>query len=118
MNTETKMTDEFIAELLAGNKTKGQYEAHLREFADSDEAVINPREAWPLLYATKSASAMYQSFNNAKQKLNGTGEPIKILARNGEIFIMHTDRVQLRLNPVEAVTDGEPVEVEVDEELA
>lgn len=106
---------DFIESLLAN--TKGKYELKLKEFVDnSDEPVINPREAWPAMFAEASTSAMYQSFNNARKKLNGEGEDIKILSRDGEVFIMHTGRVALFLAEADAETT-EDSEVEVDAEI-
>lgn len=96
--TNSNLTDEFIAELLAGSRTKGQYKTFLDEFVASDEPVVNVKETWPVL-KDKKASAMYQSFNNAKAKLNGAGEAIRVINRNDELFLMHTGRVELRLNP-------------------
>lgn len=97
-----ELSDDFIKQLLGSSKTKGQYLTCLKEFVDSDEPIVNPREAWPLLFADKKASAMYQSFNNAKTKMNGQGENIRIINRDDEVFIMHTHRVELRLNPESA----------------
>lgn len=92
----------LIDELLGSVRIKGLYEAKLNEFIASDDPAINPRESWPEFFANKTAGSMYQSFNNAKKKLNGSGEAVVILRRDDEVFIMHMERVKRVETPTEA----------------
>lgn len=84
------LSNEKIFALLSNSRTKGDYDIALDEFLASDDAVVNVREAWPLKFANKTATSMYQSFN-AKTK----STVISVKKVNDDVFLLHNDRVQL-----------------------
>ena len=94
------LTPEQIADILGNRKTKGLYEEKLQVYLDSDDAAIDVAEQWPLDFGKKSASSMYQSFGNAAKKL-GVADVLDIVNRDGHLFILHKDRVELALADAE-----------------
>lgn len=86
--------DEVLA-LLSKARVKGQYEESLKELLASDDVAVNPQETWPALYARKEVSSIYQGFINAKKKLNGSGESIRVIRREDTVFVINMDKVAL-----------------------
>lgn len=99
------LTNDEVLALLAKGRVKGQYEDSLKEFEDSDDIAVNPKEAWPMLYKTKELSALYQGFINAKKKMNGHGEHIRVMKRDEEVFLINMDKVSLDVEDVEDDAD-------------
>jgi len=111
-----------IQALYAKKRTKGLYEDCMTELLEGDEPGVNPAETWPLHFGTitvvetnedgtpkldengekvtkkepkKSATTIYQGFNNAVKKLNLTND-IDVIQRDGAVFIM----VKTRVTPI------------------
>lgn len=100
------LASDFINELMQSSRTKGTYGVSLLEFLnESDEAGINPREAWPHLYATKNAATLYQGFNNAAKKAN-VEALITIRKVEEDVFILHKERVTLALTADDEEENG------------
>lgn len=90
------LDNDKITALLQNTKTKNAYGPQLLEFLESDEAAINPREAWPHLYGTKSAATLYQGFRNAAEK-NNLSDTVSIRKVEDDVFILHKDRVAIAI---------------------
>lgn len=86
------LSPDFIMELQKNSKTKNQYGPLVLEFANSDEAAVNPREVWPELSEKKSA-ALYQGFNNALKKADLT-DAILVKQTGDDVFLLHNERVR------------------------
>jgi hypothetical protein len=89
------LTIDEVNDLLANTKTKGAYRQAVEDFIDSDEIAVNPAETWPELFGNKTATAMYQSFNNAIQKMNGAAEQVELRKREDAVYLLHKGRIQL-----------------------
>ena len=61
------------------------------EFINSDEAGINPAEAWPMEFGKKQASTLYQGFLTAAKKADVAND-IRILQNDGNVFLLHKER--------------------------
>lgn len=98
------LTPDMIEAILGKSRSRNVYGPKLLEFVnESDEAGINPREAWPTEFKSKQASTMYQGFMKAVNEADLT-ETVLIKQSDGEVFILHKQRMALLLNtPV--VTD-------------
>lgn len=96
------LSAEFIADLMANTRTRNQYGPKLLEFFNSDEAGINPAEAWPLEFGNKKPATLYQGFVTA---LNKAGEDVRSLVKikkhKDVVFLLHTERVDIRLLELE-----------------
>lgn len=90
------MTEDQIRELLGKSRGRNTYGPKLVEFMESDEAAINPKDAWPAELSNKSASALYQSFRQAAEKA-GVADQLQISQVGGEVFILHKEKVAVVL---------------------
>jgi len=89
------LSSERIAELMAKKRTKGQYEDLLHFLmTESDEAGIDVQEQWPLELGAKNATALYQGFRNAAEKLEILDQ-LDILQRDEHVMILVKTRVAL-----------------------
>jgi hypothetical protein len=113
------LTAEQIAGLMAKKRTKGVYEEKLNElYSDSDEAGVDVAETWPLEFAGKSATTLYQGFSNAAKKLE-IDDAVDIVNRDGHVFILVKTRVALVLADTTANGHSEDSnEVEADAAIA
>lgn len=101
------LDNDTILALYTNRRKKGMYVERLDQaYNDSDEAGIDPAEDWPLDFANKVASTMYQGFRNAAETL-GIEDKVEIMNRDGHVFILFTDRVNVILNPTETDADTE-----------
>lgn len=102
------LSSDMVAELMANSRGRNQYGPKLLAFAESDEAAINPAEVWPLDFAGKKATTLYQGFRLAAEKagLGAPDGPILIKQSDDNVFLLHNDRVSVMLNP-EATDDSE-----------
>lgn len=82
---------ELITKLMSESRTAA-YGPRLLEFVESDEAGINPREAWPVEFKGKTATAIYQSFKGAVKKAS-LQDMITVIKREDDVFLMHNERV-------------------------
>ena len=80
---------------MAKKRTKGQYEDLLHFLmTESDEAGIDVQEQWPLELGAKNATALYQGFRNAAEKLEILDQ-LDILQRDEHVMILVKTRVAL-----------------------
>src|SRR5215831_8195262 len=91
------LSQDKIAKLYANRRQKGIYEERLVELMESDEPGADAHEDWPRDFVPggekKSASTLYQGFNNAAKKLGIDGQ-IDVISRDGSVFIIVKDRVE------------------------
>jgi len=126
------LSKERIAELYGNRRVKGLYEERLTFLmTESDEPGIDPAEEWPMDFAvvktttnpdgtttqervSKSASTLYQGFNNAAKKL-GITDQLDVIQRDGSVFILVKSRVSEMFEDDEDTdtTDGESDEEEI-----
>jgi len=100
------LSSERIAELMAKKRTKGQYEDLLHFLmTESDEAGIDVQEQWPLELGAKNATALYQGFRNAAEKLEILDQ-LDILQRDEHVMILVKTRVALMFGEDADVTDS------------
>lgn len=90
------LSADFIATLMANTRTRNAYGPKLLEFVESDEAAINPRDVWFAEFGAKQSGTMYQGFMKAAKDAKLT-DTIRISQVDGEVFILHTERVSLAL---------------------
>lgn len=115
MSGEMKgISAELITSLMANGRSRNSYGPKLMEFYNSDEPAINVAEVWPLEFAQKEASALYQGFLTAAKKA-GIQDNLIIKRSEDNVFILHKERVAGLLNPSE---DSNSDEVEVEAEVA
>lgn len=88
------LTGAEIFELVGKARTKGVYGLKLLEFAQSDEAAINPADVWPLEFGSKEATTLYQGFNLAIKRAK-MEDDIHILQSDGNVYILHKERVEI-----------------------
>jgi hypothetical protein len=100
---------ELIEKLMGESRQRNTYGPKLLDFINSDEAGINPAEAWPLEFGKKNASTLYQGFLTAAKKAE-VADQIRILQNDGSVFILHKERAGLAVN-------GATDEAEVTEEV-
>lgn len=101
-NSLKGLPSELIDELLAGRRVKGAYGKALVDFMEhSDELGVNPRDAWPLEFGTKSASSMYQSFRTSAKNA-GILDQLTIMQSDDELYIIHNGRAAEAKAEVEA----------------
>jgi hypothetical protein len=101
-----------IDDLMAHGRQRGIYPTKLFAWLEkSDEAAIEPAEAWPVEFGKKSASALYQSFSAAAKKadLIGNDDPekdvIALRQYDGHFYMIHKERYA-------AMQEEEPVAAE------
>jgi len=91
------LSQEKIAKLYANRRQKGIYEERLVELMESDEPGADAHEDWPRDFVPggvkKSATTLYQGFNNAAKKLGIDGQ-IDVISRDGSVFIIVKSRVE------------------------
>jgi hypothetical protein len=97
----------MIEKLMGESRQRNTYGPKLVEFIASDEAGINPAEAWPLEFGKKNASTLYQGFLTAAKKAE-VADQIRILQNDGSVFILHKERAGLAVE--EANSDEEATE--------
>jgi hypothetical protein len=85
------LTPEQIKELLGKTRNRGGYIAPLDSFMESDEAVINVVDNFPM-FSEKVASTLYQGFLNAvkKAKLEDT---VRVIKSGDDVFLAHNERL-------------------------
>jgi hypothetical protein len=83
-----------VRDLLSKGKSRNIYGPCVLEFINSDEAGVNPREAWPINFETTKASAMYQSFNKAVKDAN-LEDVVQVKQHDSECFLIHKERYAL-----------------------
>jgi len=94
-STELKgLPPELIKALMGKGRARGVYGPRLKQFAESDEAAINPRESWPLEFEGKTALAMTQSFRKhiADADLE---DVIQVVSHDGECYLVHKERAAI-----------------------
>jgi len=101
------LPDQFINELMANTRSRNVYGPKLVEFCESDEAAINPAEVWPVEFAGKKASTLYQGFRTAAEKAD-ISDLVLIKQSDDSVFILHKERVAL----VMAAANGDTAEDE------
>ena len=109
----------LIAELIAGSRGRNMYGPKLVEFCDSDEPAIDVVEAWPMEFNGKESTTLYQGFRLAAEKAQllgvaENGKPaipavLRIVQRNGNVYLLHNERVSL-VQAQAATTEVEEVE--------
>lgn len=90
------LSPELIANLMGKSRTKNAYGPKVLEFADSDEAAINPKEVWAVELGQKNPATLYQGFNNAINKA-GLKDTIALRRDGEDVFLLHTERVNLAI---------------------
>lgn len=85
---------DMITDLMGKSRTRNQYGPKLVEFDASDEAGVNPAEAWPLDFGNKSAGTLYQGFRTAIEK-NGLADMISLRKQDDAVFLLHNERVRI-----------------------
>lgn len=103
------LSNDQIAALYAKRRVKGLYEDKLMELMESDEPAIDPADSWPVEFSNKSATTMYQGFNNAAKKLN-LADDVDVIQRDGAVFIAVKTRIAHILNPT---SEDEDTDVEI-----
>lgn len=84
-----------IQELLAGSPSRGVYGKRFKQFAeDSDEAGVNVRTTWPSDFANKTATALVQSFTQARDKAGIDKERIAVIRSGEDVFLIHKERME------------------------
>jgi hypothetical protein len=91
------LSAEDIERLMGESRQRNTYGPKLLDFLNSDEAGINPAEAWPLEFGKKNASTLYQGFLTAAKKAE-VADQIRILQNDGKVFILHVERAGIVLN--------------------
>lgn len=99
------LTSDKVAELMANSRQRNAYGPKLIEFCESDEAAVNPSETWPVEFAGKKASTMYQGFRNAAEKA-GLQDTILIKLSDDAVYILHKGRVSVLMQPAEENGNG------------
>jgi len=103
------LSAEKIAELMAKKRTKGAYEDKLHILmTESDEPGIDVQEQWPLDFGSKNATALYQGFRNAAEKLE-IADQLDILQRDDHVFILVKSRVSEMFEDTTDETEAELV---------
>jgi len=85
-----------ISTILSTSRTRNMYGPKLLEFLESDEAAINPQDAWPTEFKDKKVTTLYQGFNNAIK--NGNIEGLEIRQMDEKLFILNTEKVKLAMD--------------------
>jgi hypothetical protein len=88
------LSNDMILKLMAGGRARNAYGPKLKLFLDSDEAAINPAEVWPIEFGQKKATTLYQGFNTAIKEA-GLNDTVQIKQSDGQVFLLHTERVAL-----------------------
>src|SRR5215471_831200 len=109
--TIMSLSKERIAELMAKKRTKGQYEDLLHILMESDEAGVDVQEQWPLELSAKNATALYQGFRNAAEKLEILDD-LDILQRDEHVMILVKSRVALMFGDDTDITSDEDTDSE------
>lgn len=99
------LSSDAVAELMANTRTRNAYGPKLLEFCESDEAAINPAEAWPMDFGSKKASTLYQGFRLASEKA-GLNDTLLIKLSDETVFILHKERVEVLMAEAAEHTNG------------
>lgn len=86
------LSNEVIAALMGKSRTRNAYGPKLIAFDESDDAGVNPVEAWPLEFGQKKPATLYQGFRTAIEKAN-LGEKIEVKRSEDSVFLLHKERV-------------------------
>lgn len=97
---------DLIANLMATSRTRNAYGPKLVEFDNSDEAAINPAEAWPIDFGGKKTSTLYQGFRLAIEKAD-LKDKITVKLSDDSVFLLHNERVHILL--AAEAEEAEPV---------
>jgi len=79
--------------VMSQTRTKGGYIPVIQAFEDSDEAMINVKDNFPLI-ADKNATTIYQGLTNAINKL-GLDETVKVKKLGEVVYLAHTERLEI-----------------------
>lgn len=92
-----ELTDDAIAELLAGSKQRGEYTRELSEFAESGVKAVQVSLSEGT-FAGKKIGSVKTGFENARKKLtkaeDGTGvgpNDVRVIAKDGNLFLVRAD---------------------------
>lgn len=85
------LSPEMIAELLGKTRVRGAYNAPLDSFIESDEAVINVVDNFPM-FSQKEASTLYQGFLNAVKKAQ-LEDTVRVIKQADQVFLAHNERL-------------------------
>jgi hypothetical protein len=97
------LSSDLIADLMANSRTRNAYGPKLVEFCNSDEAAINPAEAWPTEFGGKKTTTLYQGFRLAADKADllysaeKPDAPLLVKLSDDNVFILHRERVELMM---------------------
>ena len=110
----TGLDPAMIEKLMGESRQRNTYGPKLIEFINSDEAGINPAEAWPLEFGKKNASTLYQGFLTAAKKAE-VADQIRLLQNDGNVFILHKERAGLLVNGVDEADEADSDDVDADD---
>jgi hypothetical protein len=108
------LDQETISKLMGESRQRNTYGPKLMEFINSDEAGINPADAWPVEFGKKNASTLYQGFLTAAKKANVAND-IRILQNDGNVFLLHKERASVAAGLTSVTEEDEADENESDE---
>lgn len=80
-----------IKNLMGKSRARNAYGPKLMIFVESDDAAIDPAVVWPVEFAEKKDSTLYQGFNTAIKKAELEGI-VKAMASDGKVYLMHLER--------------------------
>jgi hypothetical protein len=90
-NTLKGLDPALIRKLASSGRARNVYGPRLKDFIDSDEAAVDPSEAWPLEFSEKKAQTMYQSFRKAVKDAELT-DTVVVRLHEDKVYLMHTER--------------------------
>lgn len=113
-NVMKGLSKDFLTELASKSRSKNVYGPKLLTWInDSDEAGIDVQEVWPMEFAAKKPTALYQGFLNAVKSADLEGL-VQVKNFDGKVYLLHKERVALITgeSEIEDTTDENDTENE------
>src|SRR4029077_9063113 len=104
----------MIDTLLSNTRARNTYGPKTLEFATSDEAGVNVREAWPE-FKNKKVTALYQGFLGAVKNAELTNE-ILVKQYDGQVYLLHKERAGMVVQ-TEVEADEADTTIEADADI-
>src|SRR3569833_221244 len=92
------LSNDDILALISKTRTRNQYEPKAVDFLASDEAAISVKDVWPVEFAAKNPSTLYQGFLNASKKLTDEQRSLLLVKQHADnVFLLNKSKLALLL---------------------